>query len=219
MNQLTVRDNAGRCAIPLYYGSTSATMTMVNYQLPPTPPSPLFDVRFESNCFVAPNVTNAGTILQIQTSNYPVVITSGNVHGNYQITDLKGNVLGEFDNGNSGSITITNPKIQQVVLMAKSTSPSSDGEQLPLTEAMTQNYPNPFNNLGTDFFYSVPTSEFVTVKVFNALGQEVQTLVNQSVDAGTYKLHFDATNLPEGVYYYKMTAGNFTSTNKMILMR
>ncbi len=219
LNQISVHDNAGRCSNPLYFGSTSAKININNYLLPPTPPSPLFDVRFATNSIAEPNVSSAGSILKIQTSDYPVVISAENISGNYEVTDLKGNVLGEFTDGNSGAITITNPKIQQVVLMAKSVTTSGNAQQLPTTESMTQNYPNPFSNLGTDFFYSVPTNEFVTVKVFNALGQEIQTLVNESIDPGTYKLHFDASNLPNGVYYYKMTAGGYTATNKMILMR
>ncbi|HZV12286.1 MAG TPA: T9SS type A sorting domain-containing protein, partial [Candidatus Kapabacteria bacterium] len=216
LNQLTVRDNAAREA-NVYFGSTTKQMNLNDYNMPPVPPSPSFDVRFATNRSVESNVTSSGSILRFQTSDYPVVLASNNVKGNYEVTDLNGNVLGEIVGGQSNEITITNRNIHAVNILAKPATASASLD-VPTSESLTQNYPNPFN-AATEFFYSVPTSEDVTVKVINALGQEVATLVNGNIDPGTYKAQFDATNLPNGVYYYKMTAGNFTATRKMILMK
>ncbi len=83
---------------------------------------------------------------------------------------------------------------------------------------LEQNYPNPFNPT-TTIRFSVPAKELVTLKVFNVLGQEVMTLVNKEMSAGSYKVNFDASNLPTGVYIYKMTAGKFSATKKMILLK
>ncbi|HET7153395.1 MAG TPA: T9SS type A sorting domain-containing protein, partial [Candidatus Kapabacteria bacterium] len=213
MNHLTVRDNAQREA-DVYFGSASS-IDLSNYNMPPVPPSPAFDVRFATNRSVE-NVTNNGSVLRFQTSDYPVVLAFNNAKSNYEVTDLSGHVLGEVAGGQSSEITITNRNIHAVNILAKSTASAS--LDVPTTEALTQNYPNPFNPT-TEFFYSVPTSENVTITVLNALGQEVATLVNGNVEAGTYKIHFDATNLPNGIYYYKMAAGDFTATHKMILMK
>lgn len=81
-----------------------------------------------------------------------------------------------------------------------------------------QNYPNPFNP-STTIEYSVPTGEFVSLKVFNALGQEVETLVNQMQTAGNYRVQFDASRLSTGVYFYRLQAGQHVSVKKMALLK
>jgi hypothetical protein len=91
-------------------------------------------------------------------------------------------------------------------------------ETLPTVYALTQNFPNPFNPT-TIINFSVPKEEFVTLNVYNSIGQKVATLVNESKTAGTYQVDFDAANLSSGIYFYKITAGNFNETKKMILMK
>jgi len=65
----------------------------------------------------------------------------------------------------------------------------------------------------------VPSSEFVTLKVFDVLGNEVATLVKEEKPAGSYEVNFDATQLSSGIYFYTINAGNFVETKKMILMK
>ncbi|HSR18956.1 MAG TPA: T9SS type A sorting domain-containing protein, partial [Ignavibacteriaceae bacterium] len=89
---------------------------------------------------------------------------------------------------------------------------------LPTEFMIIQNYPNPFNP-STTISYSILTSEFVTLKVFDVLGSEVATLVNEEKPAGSYNVNFNAINLPSGVYLYKFQAGSFIQTRKMILMK
>ncbi|MFW6348684.1 MAG: T9SS type A sorting domain-containing protein, partial [Cyclonatronaceae bacterium] len=67
--------------------------------------------------------------------------------------------------------------------------------------------------------FSVPEASDVTLEVFNMQGQRVATLVNGSMSAGTHRASFDAANLSSGIYLYRMTAGNFTATNKMMLVK
>lgn len=81
-----------------------------------------------------------------------------------------------------------------------------------------QNYPNPFNP-STLISYSIPQNSFVTLKVYDIIGNEVATLVNQSQSAGKYEVRFDASNLSNGVYMYTIKTDNFTATKKMILMK
>jgi hypothetical protein len=91
-------------------------------------------------------------------------------------------------------------------------------ESTPSSYALDQNYPNPFNP-STKISYQLPQSGFVSLKVYNAIGKEVTTLVNEEKSAGRYEVNFDATGLTSGVYFYTITANNFTQTNKMLLIK
>jgi hypothetical protein len=81
-----------------------------------------------------------------------------------------------------------------------------------------QNYPNPFNP-ATTIRYDVPGRSSVTLRVFNVLGQEVRTLVNEAKDPGSFSFEFDAGSLPTGVYYYRLTAGDYSLAKVMLLIR
>jgi len=90
---------------------------------------------------------------------------------------------------------------------------------IPAAFALDQNYPNPFNPM-TTIGYRLPTESFVTLKVFNLLGQEVAQLVNnEKKAAGTHLVAFNASRLTSGVYFYQVSAGSFVSTKKMVLLR
>ena len=88
----------------------------------------------------------------------------------------------------------------------------------PLTYNLSQNYPNPFNPT-TNIKFSIQKPGLVTLKIYNVLGQEVMTLVNQQLNAGSYNYTFDASRLSSGVYIYTISAGNFFQTKKMVLMK
>ena len=90
--------------------------------------------------------------------------------------------------------------------------------KLPVSYALEQNYPNPFNP-STVISYQLPKSSFVTLKVYNVLGKEVATLVSESKDAGAYKVMFNASSLPSGIYFYKLEAGTYTQTRKLMLLK
>jgi beta-glucanase (GH16 family) len=83
---------------------------------------------------------------------------------------------------------------------------------------LSQNYPNPFNP-GTEIKYTIPRRGFVTIKIFNLLGKEIAVLVNKEQNAGEYTTKFNAINLPSGVYLYRIQAGNYSFTKKMILLK
>ena len=83
---------------------------------------------------------------------------------------------------------------------------------------LSQNYPNPFNPTTVISWY-IPTNNHVTLKVYNLLGKEVATLVNEEKQAGTYEVNFDASSLSSGTYFYTLQAGDFVQTNKMILIK
>jgi hypothetical protein len=83
---------------------------------------------------------------------------------------------------------------------------------------LNQNYPNPFNP-STKISYSIKNDAFVTIKVYDFLGNEVNTIVNQTKPSGNYELTFDASNLPSGTYFYTLRAGDFVATKKMLLIK
>ncbi|MFI5236405.1 MAG: T9SS type A sorting domain-containing protein [Ignavibacteriales bacterium] len=89
---------------------------------------------------------------------------------------------------------------------------------LPTAYSLEQNYPNPFNP-ATMINFSIPVGGFVSLDVFNSIGQKIATLLNEDKPAGTYQVDFSAANLSSGIYFYKISSGNFTETRKMILMK
>ncbi len=89
---------------------------------------------------------------------------------------------------------------------------------IPLSFELYQNYPNPFNPV-TRINYSIPRTDFVSLKVYDILGKEVAKLVNEEKPSGIYFVDFDAGNLSSGVYFYRIRAGSFVCTKKFVLLR
>lgn len=98
------------------------------------------------------------------------------------------------------------------------TSIENNYTNIPTGYELFNNYPNPFNPT-TKISYSVPQLSFVSLKVFDSLGKEVAELVNGEKYPGSFEVNFNASNLPSGVYFYRLTAGNFSQTKKLILMK
>jgi uncharacterized delta-60 repeat protein len=92
------------------------------------------------------------------------------------------------------------------------------GSDVPESFSLEQNYPNPFNP-STTISFSIPKEEFVSLKVFNSLGEEVADLLHETKPAGNYSVSFSASQLSSGVYFYKIFAGSFVETKKMIYLR
>ncbi|MCX6162704.1 MAG: T9SS type A sorting domain-containing protein [Ignavibacteriae bacterium] len=90
--------------------------------------------------------------------------------------------------------------------------------ETPVSYSLKQNYPNPFNP-STKISFAIPRQGFVTLKIYDILGKEVATLVNEKKEAGEYIVDFNASNLTTGVYFYKLEAGNFSRTMKMLLVK
>jgi hypothetical protein len=90
--------------------------------------------------------------------------------------------------------------------------------EVPTDFALHQNYPNPFNP-STKIKFVIPKSSFVSLKVYNVLGKQVATLAREEKPAGNYEVEFSGTDLPSGVYFYKLQTGSFIQTKKMILLR
>jgi hypothetical protein len=111
-------------------------------------------------------------------------------------------------------------RIAQVVPLIGSADPnsSSETENRIQNYYLSQNYPNPFNPT-TKIRYEIPELSFITMKVFDVLGNEIATLVNEEKPAGKYEVEFNASTLPSGVYFYQLKAGKFIKTKKMVLLK
>ena len=102
---------------------------------------------------------------------------------------------------------------------------TNENNNIPSTFSLSQNYPNPFNPT-TKIEYSIPKESFVTLKIYDVLGREVATLVNEEKSTGKYEVEFNGNNLPagrqglsSGIYFYKLNAGDYSSVKKMILIK
>lgn len=90
--------------------------------------------------------------------------------------------------------------------------------QTPKEFELFQNFPNPFNP-STEISFQIPSASFVTLKIFDILGNEVTSLINEEKPSGTYKVIWNAANNPSGIYFYQLKAGNFIKTKKLILLK
>jgi len=98
------------------------------------------------------------------------------------------------------------------------TNEESTHNEIPNTFSLSQNYPNPFNSR-TEIKFEVSSGAYVSLKVYDFLGRHVATLVNAKKGPGVYRVFWDASPLPSGVYFYRMEAGNFADTKKLIVLK
>ncbi len=131
--------------------------------------------------------------------------------GFYKIFDtdvisVDGNII--YANGRDGFYILQNDLLTTV----------EENEKVPLEFLLSQNYPNPFNP-STKIKYSIPYSSKVVIKIFNILGREIETLVNEEKSVGTYEINWNASTLSSGVYLYRIQAGDFAQTKKIILLK
>lgn len=98
------------------------------------------------------------------------------------------------------------------------TSVKVGAENIPTKFSLQQNYPNPFNP-STTISFAVPSRSLVSLKVFDILGREVSTIVSGELQAGSYTRQWNAANMASGVYFYRLQAGSFTETKKLLLLK
>jgi len=98
------------------------------------------------------------------------------------------------------------------------TGVTQNGNNVPSEYALSQNYPNPFNP-STKINFAIPTTGLVTMKVYDVLGKEVATLINEVKNPGNYIVEFDGSNLSSGAYFYKLQVGDFSSVKRMVLVK
>jgi hypothetical protein len=143
--------------------------------------------------------TDNGTTFNKLGDSLPAEVTDITVKENYLYAGLKYKSVWRIDK--SFIISVNN-----------------ETEITPTTFSLKQNYPNPFNPT-TKIKYDVPRLGNVKIVVYDVIGREVQTLVNERLQPGTYEVKFDGSALNSGVYFYKLSAGNFTETKRMLLIK
>jgi hypothetical protein len=124
---------------------------------------------------------------------------------------------GRIDNGTWIEGRIDPIQLAQYLEFVADINPKSS-KDIPEGFTLNQNYPNPFN-LKTDIEFSIPESEFVTLKVYNILGQEVITLVSKELKSGNYTYSWNAEGAAGGIYFYTLRSGEFTKVRKMVLLK
>ena len=97
-------------------------------------------------------------------------------------------------------------------------SVESEGQDVPGNFLLYQNYPNPFNSK-TTIKFALPQAERVTLKIYDLLGREVATLLNESLMPGLHSIELDASCIASGIFFYQLTAGNFTQINKLLYIK
>jgi hypothetical protein len=209
LSKLTVRDN-GQNAQELFFGNLETAENSSRYELPPT----MFglDARFNSSKgYVAFNENSY--VVNVKTKSYPVALNFEGITSEVEVRDMNGNVLGTTTNG--GSVVINDSKINQVEVSYKG---GSTGRVNNMGFGLEQSMPNPFTST-TNISFSLPTEMPVSLVVYNQLGQTVRTLVDGTGKTGVNNVTFDGAGLPAGTYYYTLTAGSFTKTEKVVLSK
>ena len=174
------------------------------------------------------NIVSAAVVgLQVEVA---VSGTSNDVAG--ELVDATGTVVAVNNGTSSNPFTLTAPGPGEYTVNAGYAGPErwdsvsvsititniGDDPSNPASFKLFDNYPNPFNP-STTIKYSISEASFTTLIVYDALGNEVSSLVNGTKSAGTFEVIFDATKLSSGIYYYTLQSGSITETKKMILTK
>ena len=158
------------------------------------------------------NITYNKTNVQVYENPSYLVECSGIESGNYFI---------RLSTSTNDSVNLFISDIQRDDIVIEKSNllvRNFKGEGIPITYDLAQNFPNPFNP-STTILYQLPENGMVTLKIYDILGSEVATLVNEEKVAGRYEVNFNASSLASGVYIYKIQAGSFIASKKLVLLK
>ncbi len=158
------------------------------------------------------NITYNKTNLEKYANIDYEVDCSGIIPGDYYlglVTYVNGNANYALANIISDNTTLAKKSFNKVNFM---------GSEIPIAYELSNNFPNPFNP-STTIRYQIPQDGIVTLKIYDILGSEVATLVNEEKVAGKYEVNFNASSLASGVYIYKIKSGNFSASKKLVLLK
>lgn len=227
---LKVRDADGNEQV-LYFGRSSQLSSPVEFfELPPSAPSGVFDVRFASQRMVEVHPSSfEGALsfpIQINSAKAPLIVSwvlKGSDNG-YQLAYASGRTEKTMNMKGNGQATIAQ-EIGKLTLRV-----TASGGEIPASFSLGQNFPNPFNPT-TEIDYALPLDAHVTIKIYNVTGQEVTTLFDDAQQAGYHTVSWDSRNakgdqIGSGVYFYRLmatglynTKETYSETHKMMLLK
>jgi|WetSurMetagenome_2_1015567.scaffolds.fasta_scaffold15356_4 plastocyanin len=158
--------------------------------------------------WVSGSHTTTSTTIPLAATSWDELITSSNTSYSYIITA----------SGTYNYKCTPHEGMGMVGVINVLTSSISRNESTALTYTLKQNYPNPFNPT-TNINFSIPKSGLVNITIYNEIGKEVETIVNQNLTEGSYTINYDASKLSSGIYFYRIKAGEFGETKKMLLIK
>ena len=176
------------------------------YELPPAPPSGMFDIRFNSGR-IAEDINSSLQTINMRGVTYPLTVRVDGM--DMRLQNASGSAL-NVSLKSGEDVVISDATIQNLMVA---------GELIPTVYALEQNYPNPFNP-STVIEFSLPEDvSNVKLSIYNALGEKVAELVNSSLTAGKYSYQWNAKNVATGMYIYELRTDKFASIKKMILLK
>lgn len=214
--RLVITDSQGQSAT-LHVGQGLSDAELKRHALPPKPPTSVFDVRFSNGQSAASfsakseSDTRSFQALDMQGVSYPVTLR---LDGGEQEDALQVKRFGGAD-ALDASLTPENPS----VTLSKAGGTVKVGMRtVPSEFTLERSYPNPTRQRAT-IEYAVPKEADVTLEVYDVLGRRVARLVDETKRAGTHSIELDASRLPSGTYFYRMRAGDFVKTHRMVVVR
>jgi hypothetical protein len=201
--KIIITDKSGK-SYTLY--TVKGEVNLNDFELPPAPPTGMFDVRFGSGRY-AEELSAVNQSIELNSLEYPVTVRVENA--DIRLQDGTGNGLNErLKSGEQ--VIISNSAINKLVV---------SGDVIPTTYSLDQNYPNPFNP-STKIEFSLPEDvNNVTLTIYNALGQRVAELVNSKMESGKYSYVWNAGDVATGLYIYELRTDKFVSVKKMVVLK
>lgn len=204
----------------MQWGSTDSAITIINVNSPPLVTYYSRDAKFESY----DNIVDAYGLLKLPDSTVQPALrirrtsrVSSTIIYTFQAKDGAFVQLTSYGPPITGSIQASYISWGKAIT-AGATSIASAEPNIPENYSLEQNYPNPFNP-STSIRYALPQGSHVLLEVYNVIGQRVATLVDENQGAGYHDVRFSGSSLPSGVYFYRLTAGGFVKTMKMVLTK
>lgn len=203
--KISIIDREGK-SVTLYSANKVANLS--SYDLPPVPPTGIFDVRFATGRNVEVLGTESKDVV-INSAEFPVTVRIDGASLQIKDKATNGQIVNQVVR-NNGSFTLTNSAATVLEVTSLDAKPNSF--------ELSQNYPNPFNP-STTIRFAIPEKANVSLTIYNQLGEKVAVLLSGEMEAGYHKVEFNGSNLTSGVYFYEIKAGSFSAVKKLMLMK
>jgi photosystem II stability/assembly factor-like uncharacterized protein len=194
--RILITDSDGRQGV--LYDTDKEKVNLNLYEMPPIPPSGIFDIRYESNRYVE-NLGNNTLAIKINSDRYPIKIKPDGMDLNIEGVVVK-----------KGTEITLNKEMPGIVNVSR--------VEIPVNFILMQNYPNPFNP-STIIKFGLPERTNVHLEIFNVLGERVEELINKEMEPGFHEITWNVKSLPSGVYIYSIRTSQFNDIKKMMFIK